>query len=108
MIARYIENGVKALESGLKALESGRKRLLACVATRDARRRVVRLRRQQNVLVAALVGVGILLMVIHWWGGAQARAGRDAGARAARAAQAGPAPAPAPAAVTRNEGGPDH
>ncbi len=66
---------VKRLDDTLRALET---RLRSFPALRLR----VRLARYQNALLAALVGLGILLMVFHWAGSAQPRAPHPAAAPA--------------------------
>jgi len=58
---------VKRLDDTVRAIEA-RLRSFAALRLR------VRLARYQNALLAALIGLGILLMVIHWAGSAQVRA----------------------------------
>jgi hypothetical protein len=58
---------VKRLDETLRALELH-------LRSPAALRLRVRLARYQNALLGALIGLGILLMVVHWAGSAQPRA----------------------------------
>ncbi len=73
MILRRTEELLRKLETGAEALLTG-------LRTRGALRLWARLRRHQNALLGVLLGLGILLMVIHWSGSRQAAAPSQLGA----------------------------
>ncbi|HEX9291569.1 MAG TPA: hypothetical protein VF904_18770 [Anaeromyxobacteraceae bacterium] len=70
---------VKRLDDAVRAIEA-RLRSFAALRLR------VRLARYQNALLAAVIGLGILLMIIHWAGSPPARAPHAAAAPAEAAA----------------------
>ena len=79
---------LRRTEEMLRKLETRAEALLAGLRTRQALKLWARLRRHQNALLAVLLGLGILLMVIHWSGSSQRSASAQFGARPAPPAAA--------------------
>lgn len=71
---------LRRTEELLRKLETRAEAMLAGLRTRHALKLWARLRRRQNALLAVLLGLGILLMVIHWSGSRQRSAPSQVGA----------------------------
>jgi hypothetical protein len=73
---------LKRIETRVSQIEARVRAVAAWLRSPRALRLVARARRNPNALLAALLGIGILLMVLHWWG-QPLRASAHAGAGAA-------------------------